>query len=119
LAERGLFFFQAEDGIRDKLVTGVQTCALPISCSRADCVLATADARAAGSRLTSPTSSGCAVTFVILITLPTRWTSIGRGVKRSAERSIVTMARSVRRPGQKPSQITDPLRSPGALSDPG
>src|SRR5205823_11324081 len=27
------FFFQAEDGIRDKLVTGVQTCALPISIS--------------------------------------------------------------------------------------
>src|SRR5205823_8855535 len=27
---RGSFFFQAEDGIRDKLVTGVQTCALPI-----------------------------------------------------------------------------------------
>src|SRR5687767_3396172 len=26
----GCFFFQAEDGIRDKLVTGVQTCALPI-----------------------------------------------------------------------------------------
>src|SRR6266545_7690157 len=26
----GIFFFQAEDGIRDKLVTGVQTCALPI-----------------------------------------------------------------------------------------
>src|SRR6266849_908450 len=25
------FFFQAEDGIRDPLVTGVQTCALPIS----------------------------------------------------------------------------------------
>src|SRR6266404_6448526 len=24
------FFFQAEDGIRDKPVTGVQTCALPI-----------------------------------------------------------------------------------------
>src|SRR5574340_1556059 len=24
------FFFQAEDGIRDLLVTGVQTCALPI-----------------------------------------------------------------------------------------
>src|SRR2546425_2179932 len=30
------FFFQAEDGIRDKLVTGVQTCALPISPSMAD-----------------------------------------------------------------------------------
>src|SRR6266481_1512664 len=26
------FFFQAEDGIRDGTVTGVQTCALPISC---------------------------------------------------------------------------------------
>src|ERR671922_214618 len=26
-----IFFFQAEDGIRDDLVTGVQTCALPIS----------------------------------------------------------------------------------------
>src|SRR5205807_3505586 len=29
------FFFQAEDGIRDYKVTGVQTCALPI-CRRAD-----------------------------------------------------------------------------------
>src|SRR5688572_32283185 len=32
--ERGglfFFFFQAEDGIRDLTVTGVQTCALPIS----------------------------------------------------------------------------------------
>src|SRR5687768_18606955 len=27
---RSLFFFQAEDGIRDVAVTGVQTCALPI-----------------------------------------------------------------------------------------
>src|SRR2546425_4336394 len=32
------FFFQAEDGIRDKLVTGVQTCALPI-CAGAGLVL--------------------------------------------------------------------------------
>src|SRR5258708_10186601 len=29
------FFFQAEDGIRDDLVTGVQTCALPISIAQA------------------------------------------------------------------------------------
>src|SRR2546429_9706784 len=28
------FFFQAEDGIRDVAVTGVQTCALPIYASR-------------------------------------------------------------------------------------
>src|SRR6266498_3450550 len=31
LALRNTFFFQAEDGIRDADVTGVQTCALPIS----------------------------------------------------------------------------------------
>src|SRR5256885_4696192 len=30
-ALRRFFFFQAEDGIRDYKVTGVQTCALPIS----------------------------------------------------------------------------------------
>src|SRR5207244_5356262 len=30
-----VFFFQAEDGIRDDLVTGVQTCALPISVPQA------------------------------------------------------------------------------------
>src|SRR5205809_3558836 len=34
------FFFQAEDGIRDVAVTGVQTCALPIS-SRVQVALAT------------------------------------------------------------------------------
>src|SRR5207244_9614482 len=31
IIRRLFFFFQAEDGIRDDLVTGVQTCALPIS----------------------------------------------------------------------------------------
>src|SRR5256885_11910402 len=37
------FFFQAEDGIRDYKVTGVQTCALPISgASRVAVMLATA-----------------------------------------------------------------------------
>src|SRR5690625_7792692 len=37
-----IFFFQAEDGIRDGHVTGVQTCALPIS----DVETALADGRA-------------------------------------------------------------------------
>src|SRR5258708_20382997 len=32
---RFIFFFEAEDGIRDDLVTGVQTCALPILAERA------------------------------------------------------------------------------------
>src|SRR2546430_3080592 len=39
VAEKGVlvlfFFFQAEDGIRDLTVTGVQTCALPIYPTRA------------------------------------------------------------------------------------
>src|SRR5258708_6958210 len=33
------FFFQAEDGIRDDLVTGVQTCALPIAGSAINTLL--------------------------------------------------------------------------------
>src|SRR5699024_12145388 len=37
------FFFQAEDGIRDRNVTGVQTCALPISQDRGDVHLALAE----------------------------------------------------------------------------
>src|SRR2546429_455746 len=36
------FFFQAEDGIRDVAVTGVQTCALPILLPRASPVLPSA-----------------------------------------------------------------------------
>src|SRR5437773_8190560 len=48
------FFFQAEDGIRDRDVTGVQTCALPISCAFApDCAPRSPDApraRRASSR---------------------------------------------------------------------
>src|SRR5436309_8728871 len=34
-----IFFFQAEDGIRDFHVTGVQTCALPISDRKKDMLL--------------------------------------------------------------------------------
>src|SRR5699024_11387472 len=33
------FFFQAEDGIRDRNVTGVQTCALPISRQTVEAVI--------------------------------------------------------------------------------
>src|SRR5688500_20369861 len=40
-----IFFFQAEDGIRDYKVTGVQTCALPIS------------SRATATRWTRPRTS--------------------------------------------------------------
>src|SRR5207249_6443604 len=48
------FFFQAEDGIRDRNVTGVQTCALPISSARspASCCVRSGPT----SRATSPRS---------------------------------------------------------------
>src|SRR2546421_165276 len=60
-----VFFFQAKDGIRDLIVTGVQTCALPIS-SRAgpasgSCPTSTATSRACartrGSARSSASSS--------------------------------------------------------------
>src|SRR2546427_1235384 len=46
------FFFQAEDGIRDLTVTGVQTCALPI------CFLATPGARSRESCSRNPCAAG-------------------------------------------------------------
>src|SRR5689334_23460254 len=57
------FFFQAEDGIRDGTVTGVQTCALPIY---EPCARRGADARSAQhtrshqrSALPAPVWAGC------------------------------------------------------------
>src|SRR5690349_23612921 len=49
------FFFQAEDGIRDLYVTGVQTCALPISgCSAtSNCTTGGTGRRMAASRCAS------------------------------------------------------------------
>src|SRR2546421_5539911 len=44
------FFFQAEDGIRDLIVTGVQTCALPI-CVGADAPLRCHDGPGLGERV--------------------------------------------------------------------
>src|SRR2546430_5399137 len=46
------FFFQAEDGIRDLTVTGVQTCALPISAAWRDPARATPSGHA--TRRTPP-----------------------------------------------------------------
>src|SRR5690348_17520122 len=44
------FFFQAEDGIRDGRVTGVQTCALPIYFDELGCHLALTEGAAAAPR---------------------------------------------------------------------
>src|SRR5258708_30533037 len=56
--ESGSFFFQAEDGIRDDLVTGVQTCALPIS------TLKDANGNALSGRVVTWASSAAAVATV-------------------------------------------------------
>src|SRR3712207_7528298 len=53
VAGKGYFFFQAEDGIRDIGVTGVQTCALPI-CRERGCSRGTA--RSSGAQQNSSTA---------------------------------------------------------------
>src|SRR5947207_13845765 len=65
------FFFQAEDGIRDHCVTGVQTCALPISTGGVYTVPATVPSPATVTitavSVADPTRSGLAT---ITITAP-------------------------------------------------
>src|SRR5216684_5890850 len=48
------FFFQAEDGIRDVAVTGVQTCALPISTTRGRWPARARDGRGQANRRSRP-----------------------------------------------------------------
>src|SRR5207245_6105176 len=49
-----IFFFQAEDGIRDATVTGVQTCALPISAAACTAAACTAAATSFACRIAHP-----------------------------------------------------------------
>src|SRR5476649_3051976 len=55
VAKNNIFFFQAEDGIRDHCVTGVKTCALPILGRRSACTVAASSLRP--SRFRSFTSA--------------------------------------------------------------
>src|SRR5215475_2746359 len=57
------FFFQAEDGIRDFHVTGVQTCALPISI----CAL----------------TAGCVTRIATAACVTERWSTTARNASRS------------------------------------
>src|SRR5207249_8626334 len=65
-----VFFFQAEDGIRDRNVTGVQTCALPIYDHRA-----TLDRNVSLNRLAFSATvhclTGCAIGEVLGLVLGT------------------------------------------------
>src|SRR5205807_2922089 len=53
------FFFQAEDGIRDYKVTGVQTCALPISTEIRNAAEIAQGANAAATTSSAASSRSC------------------------------------------------------------
>src|SRR5690606_41079712 len=99
-----LFFFQAEDGIRDFHVTGVQTCALPIFGNSPWTVLSE------GVALHSPLSIGVATiaigAAVLLAWLPLQ-ERVGLGtvantvVIRSEERRVGKECRSRSAPSAK------------------
>src|SRR3712207_8789185 len=81
------FFFQAEDGIRDIGVTGVQTCALPISITSAGPVPDLS--KAIG--VPSPEATVCIPTFLVrLARLPPE----GHAPRRSEERRVGKECRS-------------------------
>src|SRR5256884_1383629 len=82
-----LFFFQAEDGIRDVAVTGVQTCALPISPLETNLARQPADAVAPPWGLSAHSASSSATAPVELFPQllagrlpggPVVWRKIGR-----------------------------------------
>src|SRR5437762_13910084 len=89
------FFFQAEDGIRDTSVTGVQTCALPIwsACEHGGC-------RGVGApgRPTAPTPRQPPCSQADLRARPSRRP---RRIRRSEERRVGKERRSRRGPQQQ------------------
>src|SRR5206468_10017845 len=73
------FFFQAEDGIRDLIVTGVQTCALPISRNTmplfstawiASCTSCSLSRSLSDSSLMRTSNDSCTVTRRVLVFWP-------------------------------------------------
>src|SRR5256885_12393100 len=70
-----VFFFQAEDGIRDYKVTGVQTCALPISGPRTTSMRSTLSVVSAAKSYVPPGSfagTPSTSTFTYLLSPPRR-----------------------------------------------
>src|SRR6266498_4712326 len=88
------FFFQAEDGIRDADVTGVQTCALPISRGAAPRPLEPPARRRSESGSSRARSARCLLRF------SAEWTSIGAGVQRLAAVPAESFFRHI--PGLEP-----------------
>src|SRR2546422_7837140 len=80
------FFFQAEDGIRDVAVTGVQTCALPIWGERGAGDTAPAFGAAEFSPGSWAASGGCGIASCLAAT--------GASPSRSEERRVGKECRS-------------------------
>src|SRR5690625_6376127 len=85
-------FFQAEDGIRDGHVTGVQTCALPIYCQNFCAVTErpTSGARSSGSSCFMCNGRGSkpivtSATSAFSVTCRFTWRKIGRASCRERE----------------------------------
>src|SRR3712207_8267998 len=82
-----IFFFQAEDGIRDIGVTGVQTCALPISTS-------VRTATPSCSSLPRQPTAYLSLLHMMCNKNHARFGGTGTGVSRSEERRVGKECRS-------------------------
>src|SRR5206468_7128573 len=85
------FFFQAEDGIRDLIVTGVQTCALPILTAPTPVPEKDPLAIGIGALGTGVGFGGASLTIVLLLVRLLQRTEISR---RSEERRVGKECRS-------------------------
>src|SRR5260370_17422215 len=86
------FFFQAEDGIRDSSVTGVQTCALPISPRR--CLRSAMKSSVRDQMDSSQTASTFAEIAHLLESGESRDARVHRLLERSEERRVGKECRS-------------------------
>src|SRR2546430_6270075 len=84
------FFFQAEDGIRDLTVTGVQTCALPILLSATEVCEATHLRKLEHAGYLSTEKNGSGVASHTSVALSNH----GRAALRSEERRVGKECRS-------------------------
>src|SRR5439155_17253163 len=100
------FFFQAEGGIRDGHVTGVQTCALPISAGRALALLSRGDREVLDRRIEERHEAGAQDEPGKLAK------KIREGLLRDIER-IVMMAREAIRQTRNAIAITQVKRTEG------
>src|SRR2546430_9993073 len=87
------FFFQAEDGIRDLTVTGVQTCALPISVSAGNFALSHLWA-CLRSFPTPPCALGLLRLLGHLLRISARFGTRSNTFRRSEERRVGKECRS-------------------------